>query len=335
MSESSALPEKLLQNSARISLAVSSLVLAVKFAGYFATHSESILSDSVESVVNVVSAFVAVIVMRAVAEPADSEHPYGHGKLEYFSAAVEGGLVAFAGLSIIFSALESFWHPVPLQNLATGLIFLAISTVLNVGLSWYLFQVSRKYQSEALRASAVHIRSDVVTTLGIIVGVGVVWLTGLKWLDNVLALAVGLYLMKEGSQIIRRSAGALIDESNSEILEDLAESFQNCRGPGLIDIHKVRVIRSGRFHHVDAHLVVPEIWSIKEAHEISQNFEQHVMREYSHSGEIAFHLDPCKRQYCKVCDFNPCPIRIKNFVGLRKFEANTLTREEALPDVGI
>jgi cation diffusion facilitator family transporter len=319
--------EKLLENSARISLAISTLVLLIKFAGYFSTHSQSILSDAVESVVNVVSALVAVFVMRAVSEPADESHPYGHGKLEYFSAAVEGGLVAFAGLSIVYSAAMSFWQPPGLHTLGWGLLSLVLSTLINVGLAWYLFKVSDKYSSQALRASAIHVRSDVITTTGVFVALGIVWLTGLTWLDNIIALAVGLYLIKEGAVIIRTSAGALIDASDDGILQELAEAFEKSRTMGIIDIHKVRVIRSGRFHHVDAHLVVPEMWTTAEAHKHSQEFEHKVMRAYPTHGEIAFHIDPCKSEFCSVCDFHSCPIRKKNFVALKPFEAQALQSE--------
>ena len=319
--------EKLLQNSARVSLVISTLVLIIKFAGYFSTHSQSILSDAVESVVNVVSALVAVLVMKAVSEPADESHPYGHGKLEYFSAAFEGGLVAFAGLAILYSATLSFWHPPTLHTLGLGLGSLVLSTLINIGLAWYLFKVSDKYNSEALRASAVHVRSDVITTAGVFVGLGIVWVTGMAWLDSLIALAVGLFLIKEGSVIIRTSAGALIDASDDNILQELANSFEKSRTVGIIDIHKVRVIRSGRFHHVDAHLVVPEMWTTAEAHRNSQLFERKVMQAYQTHGEIAFHIDPCKSEFCSVCDFQPCPIRKSNFVALRPFEAHALQSE--------
>ena len=319
-------PERALETSAKISLAVSTLVLLIKFSGYFLTHSESVLSDAVESVVNVVAALGALLVMRAVAEPADEDHPYGHGKLEFFSATFEGGLIAFAGIAIVYSGIQSFWRPPSLHSLEIGVFTLILSSLVNAGLTWYLFKVSREHQSQALRASALHVRSDIISTTGVIVGLGVVWLTHWQWVDNMIAVTVGLFLLREGTLIIRSAAGALIDESDEDLIESLAVALEKNRKPGLIDIHKVRVIRSGRFHHVDAHLVMPEMWSTREAHQLAQAFEDAVMQDYGSQGEIAFHIDPCNAEFCSICDWDLCPIRKSPLQSRRPFEAKFLTQ---------
>jgi len=318
--------DPLLVRSAWLSVIVSLVVLAVKFYGYHVTNSESVLSDAMESVVNVVTSIVALLVMRAAAEPADDEHPYGHGKLEFFSAAFEGGFVIFGGLAILYAAGEAILKGSHFDSLIPGIIALCVATLINGGLAWHLFRVARRYQTEALLASAKHIWADVVTTVAVIVGLGFTHFLNWPWLDNAIAVAVGLHILAEGAKIVRRSAGALIDETDQSVMERLAQAFRKNKTTGVIDIHKVKIIRSGRFHHIDAHLVVPEFWSVAQAHLQTHDFEQGVLRDYLFSGEIAFHLDPCRKEYCRSCALSECPIRVEIFERAREFSGEQLIR---------
>ena len=159
--------EKKKFQAAWISLLVSGLVLFLKTKAYYQTHSVAVLSDALETVVNVVTAVMALYAVKMAAEPADENHPYGHGKMEYFSAAFEGGLIFFAALAILFQAIKSFFVPVDIQNIYEGVKYLAIATALNLAVGLYLLWVGKKEKSEALRASGKHVLADVVTTLGI------------------------------------------------------------------------------------------------------------------------------------------------------------------------
>lgn len=310
--------------AAWISLSVSTFVFGLKVTAYYMTNSTAVLSDALESTVNVVAAFVALIVLRVVSQPADEDHPYGHGKLEYFSAAFEGGLIFFAALMIIREAIDSLWKGHAFRQLESGLVVVAVAAVINLVLGLYLKKMGEREKSEALKASGAHVISDVWTTVGVGVGLGLVLLTELPWIDPVVAIIVALNLAYEGYKIVRKSAGGLIDEVDTDVIRQLAQSLENNRLPGIIDVHKTKIIRSGRFHHVDAHLVVPEYWDISRTHAYCEDFEAEVVADYPFDGEIAFHLDPCKRLYCQRCKMVDCPIRQHPFEKESPFTVESL-----------
>jgi len=312
--------------SSWISLILSTLIMAIKFGAFSLTHSTAVLSDAVESIVNVIAALVAVFVMRAVAEPADEDHPYGHGKLEYFSAAFEGGLIAFASLVIAAEAVRALFRGETLHQLDVGAGIMMVAGFMNIGLGLHLQSVGKKHKSEALMASGLHVMSDVWTTAGVIVGLAIVYLTGLSWVDPVVALLVAGQLGYSGYKIVRRSAGALMDEIEPESLKELAKAFQQHRKPWVVDIHNLKVIRSGHFHHIDGHLAVPEFWDVAKTHKHADEFERAVVEAYPFDGEIAFHVDPCERKYCAHCEMLDCPIRQHKFESAKVFSVESLTR---------
>ncbi|WP_413289103.1 cation diffusion facilitator family transporter [Bdellovibrio sp. HCB337] len=311
--------------AAWISLLASVFVFAMKFAAYYMTGSTAVLSDALESTVNVLAAIVALIVIRIASKPADEDHPYGHGKVEYFSAAFEGGLIFFAALMIIREAIVSLLAGGAPRQLEIGVLVIGIAAIFNLLLGIYLKRTGQKQQSEALKASGAHVISDVWTTVGVIVGLMLLLATGLTWIDPVIAIIVGLNLAYEGYKIVRKSGGGLVDEVDTEVLSDLSQALQKNRVSGVIDIHQLRIIRSGRFHHVDAHLVIPEYWNISHAHNVCDDFESSVVRDYTFDGEIAFHLDPCKRAYCRNCKMEDCPIRRHAFENQKPFTVESLT----------
>jgi cation diffusion facilitator family transporter len=300
--------------------------MASKFVAYEMTKSTAVLSDAVESIVNVAAALVAVFVMRAVAEPADEEHPYGHGKLEYFSAAFEGGLIAFASLAIANEAFRALFTGRELMQLDLGALVMTGSAVMNLLLGLYLRRVGSLHKSEALKASGTHVLSDVWTSVAVIVALVVVQITGATWLDPAIAILVAVQLGYSGYKIVRQSAGALIDEMEPESLQELAKAFRDNKEPWVIDIHNLKVIRSGHFHHIDGHLVVPEFWDIAKTHEHAGNFERGVVAKYPFDGEIAFHIDPCERKYCEQCEMPDCPIRIRKLIQPKMLSLESLIR---------
>lgn len=311
--------------AAWISALASVAIFALKMGAYKITGSTAVLSDALESIVNVIASAVALFVVRYASQPADSQHPYGHGKAESFSSAFEGGMILFAALMIIGEAGKALLYHEPTQQLEMGLWIVGGAALLNLALGFYLKRVGTIHHSEALRASGAHVMSDVWTTAGVMVGLGLVLVTGIQWLDPVIAIAVGLQLAYSGYKIVRGSLGVLLDEQDQQILENLTSSLESNRVPGIIDIHHLRTIRAGRFHHVDAHLVVPEYWDIAHVHEVTHNFEGAVVGDYDFDGELAFHLDPCKKSYCSVCQVEKCPIRVAPFSQARPFTVKSLT----------
>ena len=312
-----------------ISLAVSVVLLAAKYQAYRLTSSTAILSDALESIVNVVAAVFAIGALIFAGRPADRNHPYGHGKMEFLSAAFEGGLIAFAALVILYEVVQSLIHGVELRSLDLGLAIVLGAGLVNLALGYYLVRAGRRYDSLTLIADGRHVLADFYTSAGIVVGLLLVRITGLTVLDPVVAAVVALNLMWTGVRLIRQAAAGLLDEEDPALLDRLLGVLGPHLGQGVIRVHHLRAIRSGRFHHVDAHLVVPEFWSVERSHELAEELGERVMKDLGVEGEMTLHTDPCHRIYCRMCDLDDCPIRREAFTGRPR-----LTLEEAVqPDM--
>jgi cation diffusion facilitator family transporter len=312
-----------------VSLAVSLALLAAKFQAYRLTGSTAILSDALESIVNVVAAVFAIGALLFAGRPADRNHPYGHGKMEFLSAAFEGGLIAFAAVLIVYEVILSLLEGVTLRSLDVGVAIVLGAGLVNLVLGFYLVRTGRRYESLALVADGKHVLADFYTSAGIVVGLLLVYATGLTWLDPLVAAVVALNLMWTGLRLVRQAAAGLLDEEDPDLLGRLLGVLQPHLGQGVIRVHHLRAIRAGRFHHVDAHLVVPEFWTVERSHELAETLGEHVMKELAVDGEMTLHTDPCHRVYCRMCDLDECPIRREAFAGRPR-----LTLDEAVqPDM--
>lgn len=296
-----------------VTFLVSFIVLAIKFWAFNITQSQSIYSDAVESIVNVITAIIGVIIIYYAALPVDEDHPYGHGKVEYFSAAFEGGLITLAAIFIFIEAVKAYFAGTPVHSLDQGLLLIALAGLINFAWGYILKIIGKNYASIALQSAGTHLLIDFWTTFGAIVGIGIVKFTGMIWVDRVIAILLGVHMARSGLKLVRQSASGLLDAEDVKILNRLADIFQKYAGDGVIQIHNTKVIRAGWFHHIDAHVVVPEFWSVEQAHLRIDNFENNVIRDYEYGGEANFHLDPCKRKYCSVCDYQDCQVRTKPF----------------------
>ena len=312
-----------------ISLVVSILLLAAKYQAYRLTGSTAILSDALESIVNVVAAVFALGGIIFAGRPADRNHPYGHGKIEFFSAAFEGGLIAFAAVLILYEVVLSLVVRLQVRELDTGLLIISGAGLANLALGLFLVRTGRKHQSLTLLADGQHVLSDFWTTVGVVVGLLLVRVTGIWWLDPLVAAVVAVNLMWTGFRLVRHAAGGLLDEEDTLLLNRLLGVLGGHVGQGIIRVHHLRAIRAGRFHHVDAHLVVPEFWSVDRAHEVAEDLADRVIRALGVDGELIFHTDPCHRAYCPMCDLDDCPVRREPFRA-----RPPLTLEEAVqPDM--
>lgn len=309
-------------------LIVSVVLMAIKYSAWRLTQSQAVYSDFLESIVNIVVGIVAVNVVRYAAKPADQEHPYGHGKIEYFSAAFEGGLIVFAALMIFIEAVQALIHPRELSQLGAGAIIVFACGAANFALGFFLRRVGKKIGSPAIVANGEHITTDFYTSVGVTVGLLLANWTGLAWVDPVVAILLGGQLAWTGMGVVRRSVGGLLDEEDREILTDLAESLKRVEWGGVIQIHYARIMRSGRYHHIDAHAVVPEFWDVAEAHDRTESFESRLMRIYPQPGELHLHVDPCRQAYCRRCDVPDCPIRLAKFEKRIVPELESLTSPE-------
>ena len=298
-----------------VSLVAGVLLLGVKFLAWHLTSSAAVFSDAMESIVNVVAALFALGAIAFAARPADANHPYGHGKMEFFTAVFEGGLVAFAAVMILYEGIHALLHGVEVRDLDTGLLMVLGAGIGNAALGFYLVRVGRRTHSPALVADGKHVLSDFWTSAGVVVGLLLVKLTGILWIDPVVAILVGALLCFAGVRLVRQAAGGLLDEEDPELLEELASLFARMPPLGAIEIHETRAIRSGSFAHVDAHVVVPEYWSVEQGHDAAEAMERWVIGNWNRDGEIFFHLDPCRRTYCPRCPLEGCAVRAAPFAA--------------------
>ena len=320
-----------MQNRAKLallSLIVGMLVLGLKILAYLHTGSVALKSDALENVVNVLSAGVAFLSLRFAEQPADKEHPYGHGKIEHFSAAFEGGLVALAAVLILYEGVHSWISVQPLQSLNFGLAINAVGGAINGVLGFFLVEKGKSLRSAALEAEGRHVLSDFITTLGVISGLLIAQWTGLKWIDGAIAIGIGLHLVFTGIGIVRRSADALLDTEDGSFLGTLVRALILHRPEEIIEIHEARSLRSGHYLHIDAHFVVPEFLTIGQAHDLVDRYNRVTLSELGivDSGEFHSHIDPCMRLYCDRCAMKACPIRQKPMVTRTPLTLESITQ---------
>lgn len=293
--------------------AVSVVLLAVKVIAYYSTHSVSILTDALESIVNVAAGFIGLYSLFIAAKPRDIDHPYGHGKAEFLSAAVEGTLIGSAGAIILYKAIQNLINPVELEKIDYGIILVAMTAVVNFLLGYYCLRVGKKNSSAALAASGKHLQSDTWSTLGIVVGLVLLYLTGEKWIDSVVAIGFGLFIMYTGYRIIRSSVAGIMDEADKNLLSRLVVLLNANRKPNWIDLHNLRVIKYGSVLHMDCHLTVPWYLNVHEAHREIDALAALVRKEFGESVEFFVHSDGCLPFSCRICDKKECSERKHNF----------------------
>jgi len=310
------------QVTASVALAGGLAILVAKLAAWRLTGSHAVLSDALESIVNVIAALFALVAIRYAARPADRDHPYGHGKMEYLSAAFEGGLIAFAAAAIIYDAVHTLWEGAELRQVDLGLAVTGIAGVANLALGGYVLRTGRKLASPTLIADGQHILSDVWTTVGVLLGLALVRLTGLTWVDPLAALGVGLYLAWLGIKLVRGAAAELLDRDDPVLLAKMVSALNVVRKPGFVGVHRLRILRHGRAIHVDAHIHVAEHWTVRQAHEAAQELERLVQVETGLEAELALHLDPCRAEPCHTCNLDDCALRTRPFGVHREVTAD-------------
>ncbi|MEW6468771.1 MAG: cation diffusion facilitator family transporter [Bacteroidota bacterium] len=329
MPEKKALPERdrVKTRALQIVLAAGILLMAVKFAAYFITHSVAVLSDALESIINVAAGGFALYSIYYSLRPRDLDHPYGHGKIENLSAGFEGGLILVAGLGIIVKAIYSFFYPPELEKLDMGLLLAGFAGLCNFIMGAYLVRNGKKYHSMVLIADGKHLISDTVSSIGLLAGLALIWLTGLYWIDNVVALIFGGAILYTGIKLIREAVSGLLDKADVDLLQRLIEVLNKHRRDAWIDIHNLRVIKYGSGLHVDAHLTLPWYFSLEQAHREINMMERLVRTELGDEIEFFIHADPCPPASCPLCLVAGCAHRKHDFVKKIEWELQNL-----LPD---
>jgi len=293
--------------------AISLLLLIVKFFAYYITHSVAILTDALESIANVAAGLIGLYSLYVAAKPRDFDHPYGHGKAEFLSAAVEGTLIVSAGAIILYKAIKNLLYPIPIHRVDFGIWLVAATAVVNFILGYYCLLIGKKNNSLALLASGKHLLSDTWSTLGIIVGLVLLHFTGYKWIDSVVAMLFGLLIIYTGYKILRRSIAGIMDEADIKLLSHLVTLLNHNRSVNWIDLHNLRVIKYGSVMHIDCHLTVPWFLNVNEAHNEVDALSVLVRKEFGETVELFVHTDGCLPFSCKICNKENCAERKYNF----------------------
>ncbi len=276
-----------------ISLAVSVLLMAAKFYTFHITRSSAVLSDALESIINIAAAGFAMVSIWMAAQPADSDHPYGHGKIEYFSAGFEGALIIVAAIGIFKTGLSHLVTPKPLVNLEMGLTILVGASFINLLLGIGLIKVGKKNDSFALIADGKHVLTDVYTSAGVVAGLFLVRYTGWMWMDGVIACLVGISILFTGLQLIRQSYSVLMHTSDPKLLETISQLLKENRNPNWIDVHQLRAWHSGNFVNIDLHLVLPRDFQLDQAHAEANSLEKVLVEHFEGNAAVLVHMDPC------------------------------------------
>ncbi len=293
--------------------ALSLLLFVTKFIAYYETNSVAILSDALESIVNVVAGFIGLYSLYVAAKPKDLEHPYGHGKAEFISAAVEGTLIVASGFLIIYETVQNFIFQTKIYSLDTGLYLVGATAVINFIAGTICLKIGRKNKSLALQASGKHLQTDTYSTLAIIAGLILMITTKLFWLDKVIAIGMSVFIIYNGYLIIRKSLAGIMDEADMDLLKQMLTLLNANKRDNWIDLHNLRVIKYGSRLHVDCHLTVPWYLNIHEAHVEVEALEKLIRLEFGESLELFVHTDGCLPISCPICIKDDCPVRQQPF----------------------
>ena len=289
--ETLASQRRLLTRLMLLSVAAGVATIALKMLAWRLTGSTGLLSDALESIVNLAAALIALIVVRWATLPADEQHMYGHEKAEYFSAGVEGGLIMVAAASIAWVAIRRLLHPVPLEDVSVGLAISAAASLINLLVGLTLLRAGRRHRSITVEADGRHLLTDVWTSVGVIAGVAVVALTGWEWLDPLIALAVAANIVFTGVKLVRRSSGGLMDHALSAGDQDaLDAALAPYRSRG-ITFHAIRNRQAGRRSFVSMHVLVPGSWTIQDGHDLLELIEADIRTALPHS-TVFTHIEP-------------------------------------------
>lgn len=294
-----------------LSFLVGAALMAAKFYAYELTGSTAILSDALESIINVIASGFALGSIILAAKPPDFDHPYGHGKIEYFSAGFEGALIILAAGGIFHAAWKQFTRPRPrpLPDLDLGLWILLGVGIVNLILGWFLVRTGRSTRSLALVADGKHVLTDVCTSAGVLLGLVAVRFSGWIWLDGAMAVLVGCQILFSGSRLVMESYSGLMDASDPNLLDEISELLSSNRKPLWIDVHRLRAWRSGSQVHVDFHLILPATLSLGKAHREITELEAIFLNHFHGAAEVLIHVDPCSDPDCPICSLQSCDDR--------------------------
>lgn len=281
----------------------------LKIIAWSLTGSVAILTDALESIVNIVAGCLGIYTLYLSAQPKDKNHLYGHGKAEFLSAAVEGTLIVVAGMLIIYEAISNLYHPHEIRQLDTGMLLIGITAVINFIAGHLCVMVGKKNNSLVLISGGNHLKTDTYSTAGIFVGLFLMYRFRISWLDSAVAMLFAGIILFTGYRIIRSSIAGIMDETDEELIKKMVGLLNRNRRENWIDFHNMRIIKSGASLHIDCHLTVPWYLNVHEAHREIDAFSQVVQQEFGESIELFVHSDGCLDISCAICTKTGCTER--------------------------
>ncbi len=291
-------------SAAGLSIISNSLLILLKLVAGLLSGSISIIAEAIHSSIDLVAAVIAFISLRIAGRPADVEHPFGHGKVENISGTVEAVLIFVAAAFIIYEAIQKIITRAAIEYLGIGIAVMAVSVVVNIFVSRYLLRIARKTDSIALEADARHLTADVYTSLGVLIGLFIVWVTGLNILDPIVALGVALFILRTAYNVTRRAFPPLIDVKLPEAEEALIASSIREHFGELLGFHELRTRKAGSERYIDLHLVMAKDASLEETHKLCDHLEEDIKSKLANAS-VTIHVEPCEME-CKECPA-PCP----------------------------
>ncbi len=303
-------------------------LMLLKFFAWYITNSNTILTDALESIVNVVAGGMAWYGVTISSMPRDHDHPYGHGKIEFIISGFEGGLIAIAGIGMIAKSAADFQSEKTIEHLDYGLAIITFSGLVNYLTGWWLIKVGRQENSVVLEADGKHLQSDAYTSIGTIAGLGLVLVTGIGSLDNIVAMVIGAWLCYIGYGILRRAFGGIMDEADMNLVEEITQLFNDNRKTLWIDVHNLRVIQYGNRLHIDCHVTMPFYMNLEETHCEMEKISSMLNEYFGERAEIFIHPDPCIETSCSICKIENCPARKHPFSNTITWNKTNITSNE-------
>ncbi|MDL1913763.1 MAG: cation transporter [Bergeyella sp.] len=303
-------------------------IFIAKLIAWKLTGSNSVFSDAMESVVNILGGFMGLYSLYLSSKPKDHDHPYGHGKIEFVTSGVEGGLIFFSGIVVIVQTVISLITKNIPQRLDWGILIIAATALINYILGYISLRKGKKENSFVLESSGRHLQSDTITTGGVVGSLIIIHLTGVYWLDAVVAFIFALYIIRIGIRIIRKSVKGIMDEADLPLLQFISKLLSRNRKAEWIDIHNMRIQQFGSKLHIDAHLTLPWYFELRKAHEEMRELIILIAENTPRNIEFNIHLDDCRPLSCGICQMKDCPVRLDSFQKKIPWNAKTISQPE-------
>lgn len=284
------------------------MITILKFIAYYITHSNAIYTDALENIINVVAGGFAFYSIYLAAQPKDINHPYGHGKIEFFAVGFEGALIVFAAINIIYKSFNSFITPQIIHQLEKGIWLTVIAGLLNLIIGFYVVKKGKKLNSITLEADGKHLITDAYTSAGLVFGLLLIKYTQIYVLDSIISLILGFLILYNGYHLIRKSVSGLMDEVDINLVHNIVKILQKERKPEWIDVHNLRTQKYGHDLHIDCHITIPYYFDLIRAHDEVEAIEKIIEHNIENSVELFIHVDPCLPNCCNYCGV-ACPVR--------------------------